>query len=127
MFTLLMKRHTHIHYKSYLKELARKLRNNSTLGEVLLWQELKGAALMGLDFHRQKPLDNFIVDFYCPELMLAIEVDGDSHDYGFDEDKARQRRLEALGVHFLRFTDKEVKRDMANVLRTIEGWVLMHT
>jgi very-short-patch-repair endonuclease len=114
----------HIPYKPYLKELARQLRNNSTLGEVLLWQELKGGALLGLDFHRQKPLDNYIVDFYCAELQLAIEIDGDSHDYGFDEDMARQRRLEALGVRFLRFTDREVKRGMTNVLRTIEGWVL---
>ena len=119
-----MKRHNHIPYKPYLKELARQLRNNSTLGEVLLWQELKGGALLDLDFHRQKPLDSYIVDFYCSELMLAIEIDGDSHDYGFAEDMARQRRLEALGVRFLRFTDREVKRDMTNVLRTIESWVL---
>ena len=119
-----MKRHTHIPYKPYLKVLARQLRNNSTLGEVLLWQELKGGALLDLDFHRQKPLDSYIVDFYCSELMLAIEIDGDSHDYGFAEDMARQRRLEALGVRFLRFTDREVKRDMTNVLRTIESWVL---
>ena len=119
-----MKRHNHIPYKPYLKELARQLRNNSTLGEVLLWQELKGGALLGLDFHRQKPLDSYIVDFYCAELQLAIEIDGDSHDYGFDEDMARQHRLEALGVRFLRFTDREVKREMTNVLRAIEGWVL---
>ncbi|MCJ8166440.1 endonuclease domain-containing protein [Pontibacter sp. E15-1] len=80
--------------------------------------------MLGLDFHRQKPLDDFIVDFYCTALMLAIEVDGDSHDYSFDEDIARQRRLESLGVRFLRFTDKEVKCDMTNVLRVIEKWIL---
>ncbi|GAB3196003.1 DUF559 domain-containing protein [Pontibacter aydingkolensis] len=113
----------HIPYKPYLKELARQLCNNSTLGEVLLWRELKGGALLGLDFHRQKPLDSFIVDFYCPQLMLAVEIDGDSHDYKFEEDMLRQRRLEQLGVRFLRFTDRQVKQEMANVLREIGQWV----
>ncbi|MDX5481117.1 MAG: endonuclease domain-containing protein [Hymenobacteraceae bacterium] len=114
----------YIPYKPHLKELARQLRNNSTLGEVLLWKELKGGAMLGRDFHRQKPLDSFIVDFYCPALQLAIEVDGDSHDYSFEQDKTRQERLEKLGVRFLRFTDRQVKQDMANVLREIEQWVL---
>lgn len=114
----------HIPYKPYLKELARLLRNNSTLSEVLLWQELKGRRMLGFDFHRQKPLTDFIVDFYCSELKLAIEIDGDSHDYSFAEDAARQRQLECFGIRFLRFTDLEVKRDLLNVLRTIEGWII---
>ncbi|KAA3436883.1 endonuclease domain-containing protein [Rufibacter hautae] len=116
-------RRTIIPYKPYLKELAKKLRKNSTLAEVLLWDELKNRKMQGLDFDRQKPLDTFIVDFYCKEVRLAIEVDGDSHDYAFEEDVARQRRLEDLGVRFLRFSDREVKQDMQNVLRTIEIWV----
>jgi very-short-patch-repair endonuclease len=114
----------HIPYKPYLKKLARQLRNNSTLSEVLLWQELKGRKMSGFDFHRQKPLDNFVVDFYCSELKLAIEIDGDSHNYKFEEDVARQRKLERFDIHFLRFTDLEVKQDMLNVLRTIEIWIL---
>jgi very-short-patch-repair endonuclease len=119
-----MEEKTFIPYEPHLKELARQLRNNSTLTEVLLWQELKGGAIQGYDFHRQKPLDSYIVDFYCPDLMLAIEVDGDSHDYRFEEDMVRQQRLELLGVRFLRFTDKEVKGEMGNVLRSIEGWII---
>ncbi|GAB3195725.1 very-short-patch-repair endonuclease [Pontibacter aydingkolensis] len=119
-----MEKRKHIPYKPYLKQLARQLRNNSTLGEVLLWQELKGGAMLGLDFHRQKPLDSFIVDFYCSELNLAIEIDGDSHDYSYSEDLQRQKRLEQFGVKFLRFYDLEVKQDMANVLRAIKGFVL---
>ncbi|EJF09782.1 hypothetical protein O71_13154 [Pontibacter sp. BAB1700] len=67
-----------IPYKPHLKELAKKLRRESTLSEVLLWNELKARKFLGLDFDRQKPLDNFIVDFYCKDLMLAIEIDGDS-------------------------------------------------
>ena len=119
-----MEKKKYIPYKPHLKQLARQLRNSSTLGEVLLWKELKGGSFHGLDFHRQKPLDCFIVDFYCPELQLAIEIDGDSHDYAFEQDCARQARLEQLGVQFLRFTDRQVKREMPNVLREIEQWVI---
>ena len=80
---------------------------------------------MGCDFDRQKPIDEFIVDFYCKDLMLAIEIDGDSHDSeeAFVKDVKRQERLEKLGVRFLRFDDLEVKKDMTNVIRTIENWI----
>lgn len=64
-----------IPYQPYLKELARTLRNASSLGEVLLWKELRSKKMHGFDFHRQKPLLNYIVDFYCYELDLVIEVD----------------------------------------------------
>ena len=70
-----------ITYNSRLKEKARELRNNSTFTEVMLWNYLKKKQMKGYDFHRQKPLDEYIVDFFCIELMLAIEVDGESH-YG---------------------------------------------
>jgi len=115
-----------IPYNPNLKALAKKLRENMTLSEVLLWNELSGKKMYGFDFDRQRPIDNFIVDFYCKELNLAIEIDGNSHDYKFDEDVIRQKKLESLGVHFLRFLDIEVKKDMNNVLREIEHWVLEH-
>ena len=63
-----------IPYKPYLKLLARKLRNNSTKSEMKLWLCLKGRQMCGYDFHRQKPLLNFIADFYCHELKLVIEL-----------------------------------------------------
>ena len=119
-------KYTIIPYKPYLKELAKQLRQNSTLSEVLLWNELRNKQLLGLDFDRQKPLGSYIVDFYCKELMLAIEVDGDSHDYQYEQDTVRQQELEELGICFLRFDDLEVKRDMDNVLRTLKTWVLEH-
>lgn len=56
------------------------LRKNSTFSEVLLWQHLKGKQLLGYDCHRQKRIDQFIVDFYCPRLKLVIEIDGSSHN-----------------------------------------------
>ena len=108
-----------IAYNPKLKLLARNLRNNSTLSEVLLWQKIKGKSF-GVEFHRQVPLDEFIVDFYCHELMLAIEVDGNSHDNKYDYDISRQGILEKLGVTFIRFNDLDVKKYMNNVLRALE-------
>ena len=121
-----MKRRTIIPYSPKLKELARKLRKSSTLSEVLLWQHLKGKQMLGYDFHRQKPVDNYIVDFFCNELMLAIEIDGVSHEFEevYVKDMAREQRLESLGVHFLRVDDREVKKDINNVLQAIENWIL---
>ena len=116
-----------IPYNPKLKQIARNLRNNSTLSEVLLWQQLKGRQMRRFDFHRQKPIDNYIVDFFCPELMLAIEIDGDSHDIKLEEDARRQRILESLGVRFLRFQDRDVKQNMAGVLKVIEDWIDKHT
>ena len=96
-----------------------------TLSEVLLWKQLKNKQLLGFDFDRQKPLDHFIVDFYCKDLQLAIEIDGTSHDGDeqFKLDNERQNTLELLGVHFLRFDDKDVKRNMTGVLFVIEEWI----
>lgn len=73
-----------------------------TLSEVLLWDELKQKKMLEFDFDRQRPIDNFIVDFYCKDLMLAIEVDGESHSHekAFKADINRQSILENLGVHF---------------------------
>ena len=78
-----------IPYKPHLKELARKLRKESTLTEIMLWQQFKGKKLRGFDFDRQKPIDNFIVDYYCKDLRLAIEIDGESH-YGNEEADAKR-------------------------------------
>jgi very-short-patch-repair endonuclease len=118
-----MKPKTIIPYNPKLKELAKQLRNNSTLSEVLLWKYLKGEQMLGYDFDRQKPIDNYIVDFFCNELMLAIEIDGETHNYKIDEDELRQKRLEELGVRLVRFTDEEVKKNIEGVVMTIERWM----
>jgi very-short-patch-repair endonuclease len=112
-----------IPYNPELKELAKELRRNMTISEVLLWNELKQKQMLDYDFDRQRPVDNFIIDFYCKELSLAIEIDGDTHIYRYDYDDERQRILENLGIHFLRFEDIEVKKNMNNVLRVIEDWI----
>lgn len=120
-------KHKIIPYNPKLKQLARDLRNNSTVSEVLLWNHLKRKQMKSYDFHRQKPIDGFIVDFFCNELMLAIETDGDRHAYKPDEDEKRQKQLESQQVHFLRFSDTEVKQNLEGVLIKIEKWIDEHT
>ncbi len=117
-----------IPYRKDLKLLARKLRKNSTLAEVLLWVEIKNKQIEGYQFHRQVPMLDYIVDFYCHELMLVIEIDGDSHyhDDAPAKDKIRQERIEQYGVTFLRFDDIDVKQNMAQVLCTIIDWIVEH-
>ena len=110
-------------YNPRLKQLARELRNQSTMAEVLLWQQLKGGKRKGCDFDRQKPIDEYIVDFFAADLMLAIEIDGDSHNLKGLRDEARQRRLESLGIRFLRFDDAMVKSDLDAVVQEIDHWI----
>lgn len=114
-----------IPYNPKLKELARDLRNNSTKSEIKLWQEIKGKRLKGYDFHRQKPLLNFIADFYCYELKLVIELDGYTHQIEEvqKKDVIKQCELEQLGLTVLRFEDEEVFSDLDNVLRVIEAYI----
>lgn len=112
-----------IPYNPDLKQLARRLRKNMTLSEVLLWNELKNKSMLGIDFDRQRPIGNYIVDFYCKDLMLAIEIDGNTHFYRNNYDDKRQKELEKSGVRFLRFEDIEVKKNMNNVLRVIADWI----
>lgn len=108
-----------------LKQFSRNLRNNSTLGEILLWQELRAGQIKGYKFNRQKPLDHYIVDFYCKRLDLVIEVDGSSHyhEEALLQDQERQEVLEAMELSFLRFDDLDVKRNMVFVVQTIWDFV----
>ncbi len=74
---------------------------------------------MGYDFHRQKPIDKYIVDFYCPKLKLIIEIDGISHNEKVEYDKKRQKKLENLGFKILRYTEYEVQKKISDVLLSI--------
>ena len=82
--------------------------------------------MRGYDFHRQKPILNYVMDFFCHELELAIEIDGNSHDmdYKIQLDLERQKEIEKLGISFLRFDDSDIKFAMNNVLMSIEGWIM---
>ena len=108
-------------YNKNLKEFSRDLRSHSTLSEILVWQKLRSSQFRGYAFNRQKPLGNYIVDFYCLKLDLVIEVDGNSHFFeeSVVEDQERQKVIERMGLNFLRFSDLEVKRSMPSVLEEI--------
>jgi very-short-patch-repair endonuclease len=112
-----------IKYNPKLKTHSRDLRKNSTLSEVLLWNQLKARKMRGLQYLRQKPIGDFIVDFYCGAERLVIEIDGISHREKEAQDKIRQAYLESLGLAVLRFDDSMVKKDMNGVLRTIEAFL----
>jgi len=113
-----------IPYNPKLKLLARDLRNNSTKSEIYLWNIIKGKQL-GVRFIRQKPIDNFIVDFFSKEIMLAIEVDGYSHslDEVYERDIKKDERLNQLGIVVLRISDSVIFSDIENAIRVIKGKV----
>lgn len=110
-----------IPYHPYLVVYAKELRNNMTFGEIALWREIKGRNL-GQRFSRQIPIDQYIVDFYCKDLQLAIEVDGSIHfKPGHPEkDKRRQTRLESFGITAVRFLDTDVKNNLPLVINELK-------
>ncbi len=112
-----------IYYSPKLKTLSRELRKKGILSEVLLWNMLKAKKMKGYQFMRQKPIDKYIVDFYCNKLKLVIEIDGGSHDQKSEEDEIRQRNLESLGLTILRFYDMDVKKNMNGVLERVQNWI----
>ena len=112
-----------IYYNPKLKQKARELRNNSTLSETLLWNNLKRKQMNCYQFMRQKPIGDYIVDFFCSKLKLIIEIDGITHLRKESYDKKRQQNLESIGLSFLRFSDTEVKTNMQGVLLTIEDFI----
>ncbi|MDZ7719333.1 MAG: endonuclease domain-containing protein [Balneolaceae bacterium] len=123
------KKFKHLGYNKELKEIARKLRKNSTPAEIRLWTKLLRAKKMkGYQFLRQRPVLNYIADFMCKELKLIIEVDGESHESEnqWYKDKSRQKELEDYGFTILRFLDEEVFKDLKNVSRVIEQWIESH-
>ena len=114
-----------IYYNPRLKTFARNLRNHGTKSEIILWKYLKGKKMRGFDFHRQKPIDNYIVDFFCFKLMLAIELDGITHSFEKQiiKDRIKEKRLNQIGISVIRFDDEEVYGHVDYVLTTIEGYI----
>jgi len=105
-------------YNRKFKERSRKMRNWSTLSEVLLWNHLRVKKL-GYQFLRQKPLGNYIVDFYCPDAHLIVEVDGTSHQGRKEYDRFRDDYFKEIGVYVLRIDDGDVRNNIDRVLLTI--------
>lgn len=97
-----------------------RLRDEMPLAERILWKHLRSEAL-GVKFRRQVSVGVYVVDFYCPRLRLALELDGESHA-GEDArayDAVRQSAIEALGIMFLRFSNEEIYRNTSGVVETI--------
>lgn len=110
-------------YNKRLKGCSRKLRKNMTNAERLLWSEVRRKQLKGYQFYRQKTLGDYIVDFYCPEVNLIIEVDGGQHysNEGKQKDRLRDDYMASLGLKVLRFSDIEVSRNLKEVVEKILG------
>jgi very-short-patch-repair endonuclease len=108
-------------YNKNLKARSRKLRSSMTDAEIALWVKLRRKQLHGLQFYRQKPLGNFIVDFYCPAARLVIEIDGGQHyeEDGRIRDGLRDGYLENLGIRVLRFSNLDVLKNMEGVIAVL--------
>ena len=108
-------------YNKNLKQPSRDLRNSMTDAEQLLWQRLRRKQILGLQFYRQKPILNFIVDFYCPSVSLVIECDGGQHFTveGLEADRVRDEALAQLGLKVLRFDNGQVLAEIDAVVEQI--------
>lgn len=99
-----------------LKQRAKELRRAGNLAEVLLWNQLKKNQFLGLDFDRQKIIGNYIVDFFCAEKSVVIEVDGSSHNDKAEYDANRDAYLQGLNLTVIHISDHEVKNNLPDVL-----------
>jgi very-short-patch-repair endonuclease len=114
------------HYNKELKDYARELRTESvSRAEKLIWKALLARKQTGFQFLRQRPIDNFIVDFFCPNLKLIIEIDGNSHFRKPEYDRYRQDKLISLGYEMLRFKEGEVINQLDHVSVKIDHAVFV--
>ena len=108
-------------YNSKLKDLARRLRKNLTDSERALWSRLRNRQILGVQFYRQKPIGEYIVDLYAPKANLVIEIDGSQHQQGGQpqKDKKRDEYLATIGLEVLRFNSREVLEESDGVVEII--------
>jgi len=107
-------------YNHSLKQNANFLRKNSSKAEILLWTGLRRKQINGLQFHRQRMISNFILDFYCKEIKFGIEVDDKSHDEKYLYDMKRSAVLKNLGVTLFRVSNKDVLENLEGVIVLIK-------
>jgi very-short-patch-repair endonuclease len=112
-----------IPYNKNLKERSRELRANMTNAEKRLWEKINRRQLKGCQFYRQKPIGDYIVDFFCLKAKLAIEVDGGQHlsQDARSNDRLRDEYLQSLGISVLRFKNSEVLMNIEGVVERIKG------
>ncbi|MHB9132301.1 MAG: endonuclease domain-containing protein [Armatimonadota bacterium] len=102
-----------------VEQASRELRKSLTPAEEILWQALRGRRLEGLKFRRQHPVGKYVLDFYCPEYRLVIELDGEIHDHQQEYDQIRTEHLAAYGYRVIRFRNEEVFNNLTGVLEVI--------
>ncbi len=102
---------------------ARYLRKEETRAEKILWQELRDKKL-GVKFRRQHPVDSFILDFYAPEIKLAIELDGSPHTESQEYDRLRTEYLNLNGIKIIRFWNSEVEKNLEEVVRKVRNEIV---
>ena len=114
---------TKIYNKTSEKDKRRTLRNNMPKAELVLWTKLRSKGFDGHKFRRQYSVGKYVVDFFCPKLKLAVEVNGDSHFSEESErgDRERQNFIESFGISFLRVTNNDIYENLDGVLERIEG------
>ena len=112
-------------YRKGLKSLARTLRTRMTDAEQMLWQRIRRKQIHGVQFYRQKPLLAYIVDFYCPAAKLVVEIDGSQHAESphLAKDQTRDVALAGLGLHVVRFDNRQVLLETDAVLSVIDEMV----
>ena len=113
------------HYNPKLKNRARALRKNMTEAEVKLWQHLRRKQLCNMQFLRQRPIGEYIVDFYCPEAKLVNEVDGEHHykEAGLKYDTRRDAYLRELGLTVMRFSNTDIMKNINGVAEAIREYL----
>jgi len=110
-----------LRYNKKLKKFSRILRKNMTDAERKLWYRIRMKQIKGFQFYRQRPIGDYIVDFYCPKVKLVIELDGGQHylQTGKEKDKIKDNYLRGLGLKVLRFSDVDILKDIDSVLGKI--------
>jgi very-short-patch-repair endonuclease len=110
-----------LRYNENLKHIARQLRRNMTESEKALWSRLRGKQLLGVQFYRQKPIGDYVVDFYAPRANFVIEIDGSQHfeSGAIEKDQQRDRCLAGLGLEVMRFNSREVLTNTEEVVEAI--------
>jgi very-short-patch-repair endonuclease len=115
---------SHLPYNPKLIEKAKELRKNMTPAEKKLWNNY--LKTLKTKFFRQRPIDNFIVDFYCAKLKLVIEIDGETHftDEEKNYDSQRTLILEGYGLQVIRFTNQQVFKNFEGVCEYIDNFII---
>ena len=111
----------HYKYNRTLLVYSKSGRKAQTEAENLLWKHLRSRQLHGLKFRRQFPINNYVLDFYCVETKVAIELDGSQHIKNISYDSKRTNDLQKLGIRVIRFWDNEVFENINGVLEKVIG------